>query len=235
MPTALITGANKGLGLEYARRYAARDWDVIACTRKPDAPELLDLAREHSDTVTICDLDVTDHAAVDALAAELTARPVDVLVNNAGSTGPKGVPDCIAYMGLDNTDFQVWRDIMEVNLLGAFKVATAFYPHLAASGNGRLVNMSSDLGSVAQNTRGKLYAYRASKSGLNMMSKGMAVEWPDIIVIAMAPGWCRTDLGGPDAEIDAAQSVPLQINVIEKLTRDDSGKFLNRFGDEVDW
>lgn len=235
MPTALITGANKGIGYQYARQYAQKGWTVISCTRKPDAPELNELQREFGNKIQIRTLDVTDHAAVDALAHELSDSAIDVLVNNAGSTGPKGVPECIAYQGLTNTDYAIWRDILEVNLLGAFKVATAFYPHLQASGNGRLINMSSDLGSVAQNTKGNLYAYRASKAGLNMMSKGMAVEWPDVIVIAMAPGWCRTDLGGTDAEVDADDSVGMQQDVIDRLSRDDSGKYLNRFGEEVPW
>jgi len=235
MPTALITGANKGIGYQYAQQYAAKGWAVIACTRKPDTPELLDLWREFGEKIQICELDVTDHAAVDALAQELSDVPIDVLVNNAGSTGPKGVPECIAYQGLTNTDYQIWRDILEVNLLGAFKVATAFYPHLQASNNGRLINMSSDLGSVAQNTKGNLYAYRSSKAGLNMMAHGMALEWPDITVIAMAPGWCRTDLGGTDAEVDADESVSLQLELIDRLSQDDSGKYLNRFGVEVPW
>jgi NAD(P)-dependent dehydrogenase (short-subunit alcohol dehydrogenase family) len=235
MPATLITGANKGLGLEYARQYAAAGWQVFACTRKPEAPALLELKTTHDNALRICKLDVTDHAAVDALARELADQPIDVLVNNAGSTGPKGVPECVAYQGLTNTDYSIWRDILEVNLLGAFKVATAFYPHLKASGNGRLVNMSSDLGSVAQNTKGNLYAYRSSKAGLNMMAKGMAVEWPDIVVIAMAPGWCRTDLGGADAEVEADESVALQLGVIEMLSREDSGKYLNRFGEQVPW
>lgn len=235
MSTALITGANKGIGFEHARQYADKGWEVVACTRKPETPALLDLQRAYGDAFRIPELDVTDHAAVDALAQELAGQSIDVLVNNAGSTGPKGVPECIAYQNLENTDFQIWREILEVNLLGAFKVATAFYPHLLASENGRLVNMSTDLGSMAQNTSGNLYAYRTSKAGLNMMTKSMAVEWPDITVIAMAPGWCRTDLGGAEAKLDAADSVAVQQDLIERLSRADSGKYLNRFGESVPW
>ena len=232
MPAALITGANRGLGLEYVRQYLDKGWSVIACTRKPDAPELQSLA---GDRLLIRALDVTDHGAVDALAAELDGRAIDVLVNNAGTSGPKGFPECSEYSGLDNTDYEIWRQILEINLLGAFKVATAFRDHVSASERKVIVNLSSDLGSVAQNTQGNLYNYRSSKAGLNIVTKGMGNEWPDVISIAMAPGWCTTELGGQGAEIDPADSVRDQIRMIDTLTPGHSGRFLNRFGDEVPW
>ena len=232
MPSVLITGANRGLGLEYARQYAALGWEVIACTRKPDASELAALPAER---VRICELDVVAHDAVDQLAAQLRAVSIDVVVNNAGTTGPKGTPECMEYSGYDNMDYEIWRQTLEVNLLGAFKVATAFREHLAKSDRGVLVNMSSDLGSVAQNTQGSLYSYRTSKAGLNIMTKGFGNEWPDIVSIAMAPGWCRTDLGGAGAEIDPADSVGMQIETIDKLTHEHSGCFIDRFGNPVPW
>jgi NAD(P)-dependent dehydrogenase (short-subunit alcohol dehydrogenase family) len=95
--------------------------------------------------------------------------------------------------------------------------------------------MSSDLGSIAQNQSGGSYAYRSSKAALNMVAKGMAVEWPDLTVVAMAPGWTRTDLGGADAPLEPAESVRLQQQVFDRLTRADSGRFLNRFGETVPW
>ena len=232
MPSVLITGANRGLGLEYARQYAALGWDVIACTRKPGAAELTALPAER---VRICELDVVDHKAVDELADEIRSVPIDVIINNAGTTGPKGAPECMEYSGHDNMDFDIWRQTLEVNLLGAFKVATAFREHLVTSDRGVLVNMSSDLGSVAQNTQGSLYSYRTSKAGLNIMTKGFGNEWPDIISVAMAPGWCRTELGGAGAEIDPVDSVRMQIKTIGKLTQEHSGCFIDRFGDTVPW
>jgi NAD(P)-dependent dehydrogenase (short-subunit alcohol dehydrogenase family) len=232
MPTTLITGANRGLGLEYARQYAALGWDVIACTRQPQAETLrsLDAAR-----VKIFQLDVTDHSAVDALAAELRGTAVDVLVNNAGTTGPKGAPECMEYSGVDNTDYEIWRQVLEVNLLGAFKVATAFRPHLALAERGILVNMSSDLGSIAQNTMGNMYSYRSSKAALNLLTKGLAIDCPEFITVSMAPGWCRTDLGGMGAEIDPADSVREQIESLAAVTSEQSGTFIDRFGKPVPW
>ncbi len=232
MPTVLITGANRGLGLEFARQYAQLGWQVIACTRKPDAPELVGLPAEHTQ---ICALDVTDHAAVDALAAELSDTAIDVLVNNAGTTGPKGAPECMEYSGIDNMDYAIWRDTLEVNLLGAFKVATAFRSHLAAAERGLLVNMSSDLGSMAQNTMGNMYSYRCSKTALNMMTKGLSIDCPEFITVSMAPGWCRTELGGAGAEIDPVESVSEQIKALAGVTRTQSGTFIDRFGQPVAW
>jgi NAD(P)-dependent dehydrogenase (short-subunit alcohol dehydrogenase family) len=232
MSTVLITGANRGLGLEYVRQYNQLGWDLITCTRKPDA---IDLRELKSERLKIYPLDVTDHAAVDALAAELDDIAIDVLVNNAGTTGPKGAPECMAYSGVDNMDYDIWRETLEVNLLGAFKVATAFRPHLARAKKGILVNMSSDLGSMEQNTMGNMYSYRSSKTALNMITKGLANDCPEFITVSMAPGWCRTELGGMGAEIDPADSVAEQIKALAKVTQLDSGTFIDRFGKPVAW
>ena len=232
MPTVLITGANRGLGLEYTRQYTDLGWYVIACTRKPDATELQALNQER---LRICQLDVSAHSAVDALAEATLDLSIDVLINNAGTTGPKGAPECMEYSGIDNMDYDLWRDTLEVNLLGAFKVATAFRSSLAKAERGLLVNMSSDLGSMAQNTMGNMYSYRCSKAALNMMTAGFANDWKDIITVSMAPGWCRTELGGVGAEIDPAESVAEQIKTIAALTTEHTGTFIDRFGKPVPW
>ena len=139
------------------------------------------------------------------------------------------------YQGLEHMDYRIWREILEVNLLAPFKVAVAFHPHLARAERPLLVNMTSDLGSIAQNTQGHSYAYRTSKAGLNMITRGMAQEWPDIICIAMAPGWCRTDLGGETAHIDTVDSVAEQQSTFARLTLEQTGLCLDRFGAVVPW
>jgi NAD(P)-dependent dehydrogenase (short-subunit alcohol dehydrogenase family) len=232
MPSVLITGANRGLGLEYARQYNQLGWDVIACTRKPDSPELRELNQQQ---LRIFMLDVTDHAAIDELSAQLSELAIDILINNAGTTGPKGAPECMEYSGVDNMDYAIWRETLEVNLLGAFKVATAFRPNLASADKGILVNMSSDLGSMTQNTMGNMYSYRSSKTALNMLTTGFANDCPEFITLSMAPGWCRTELGGMGAEIDPAESVADQINTLATITQDQSGSFIDRFGKPVPW
>jgi NAD(P)-dependent dehydrogenase (short-subunit alcohol dehydrogenase family) len=235
MPVALITGANRGIGLEHARQYADQGWEVHACARAPEvAQELLAVKQRYSGAIHLHPLDVTDHSAVSRLADNLNKVAIDVLLNNAGTFGPQGAPEGMAYQSLQNMDFAVWREILEVNLLGAFKVATAFRDHVAGSAMRLMVNMSSGLASIEDN-QGSSYAYRTSKAGLNMLTTGMASEWSDITVISMAPGWCKTDLGGADAPVEAVDSVRDQQALFPRLTIADSGRFVDVCGDNVPW
>ena len=236
MPTVLVTGANRGLGYEHVKQYAQKGWKIIACARDPEkAAELQELKNEFNRQLIIEQLDVIDHLRIEELAEKHRNTAIDILINNAGTTGPLGVPGSMEYMKIDGMDYQIWRDILEVNVLSPFKIATAFRHHIAASKKKILIMMSSDLGSVEQNSFGGFYSYRTSKSALNIISKGMSVDWNDITVIALAPGWCKTYLGGEQAEIEPADSVRQQQEMFEQITTLDSGKFLDRFGQEVAW
>ena len=236
MPTVMVTGANRGIGYEHVAQYARKKWNVIACARQPEkAIELLQLQDKYGANFIIEELEVTNHKQVDDLSQKHSNTTIDILINNAGTGGPEGMPGAMNYQKIDNMDYQIWRDILEVNLLAPFKVATSFHKQISISDKKTLIMMSSDLGSVSQNTFGGLYSYRASKSALNIVAKGMSNEWKDIIVVALAPGWCRTYLGGAEAEIDPMDSVEDQQKMFETLTETDSGKFLDRFGNEVPW
>ena len=236
MPTVMVTGANRGIGYEHVAQYARKKWNVIACARQPEkAIELLQLQDKYGANFIIEELEVTNHKQVDNLSQKHSNTAIDILINNAGTGGPEGMPRSMDYQKIDNMDYQIWRDILEVNLLAPFKVATSFHKQISISDKKTLIMMSSDLGSVSQNTFGGLYSYRASKSALNIVAKGMSNEWKDIIVFALAPGWCRTYLGGAEAEIDPMDSVEDQQKMFESLTESDSGKFLDRFGNEVPW
>ena len=236
MPTVMVTGANRGIGYEHVAQYARKKWNVIACARQPEkAIELLQLQDKYGANFIIEELEVTNHKQVDDLSQKHSNTTIDILINNAGTGGPEGMPGAMDYQKIDNMDYQIWRDILEVNLLAPFKVATSFHKQISISDKKTLIMMSSDLGSVSQNTFGGLYSYRASKSALNIVAKGMSNEWKDIIVFALAPGWCRTYLGGAEAEIDPMDSVEDQQKMFESLTESDSGKFLDRFGNEVPW
>jgi len=236
MPTVFVTGANKGLGYEHVKQYAEKGWKVIACARKPEqAKELKELQIKHGENFIIEQLEVVDHSRIEELAEKYSDEDIDILINNAGTTGPMGVPGAMGYQKIDSMDYQIWRDILEVNLLSPFKIATAFHDHVARSEKKIIIMMSSDLGSVEQNNFGGFYSYRASKSALNIISKGMSVDWKDLTVIALAPGWCKTYLGGDEAEIEPAESVEQQQEMFESITAKDSGKFLDRFGKEVAW
>ena len=236
MPTVMVTGANRGIGYEHVAQYARKQWNVIACARQPEkAIELLQLQDKYGANFIIEELEVTNHKQVDDLSQKHSNTTIDILINNAGTGGPEGMPGAMDYQKIDNMDYQIWRDILEVNLLAPFKVATSFHKQISISDKKTLIMMSSDLGSVSQNTFGGLYSYRASKSALNIVAKGMSNEWKDIIVVTLAPGWCRTYLGGAEAEIDPMDSVEDQQKMFESLTETDSGKFLDRFRNEVPW
>ena len=130
MPTVLVTGANRGLGFEHVKQYAEKGWNVIACARNPEkADDLQALNKKYEEHFTIEQLEVIDHPRIEELADKYRGTPIDILLNNAGTTGPMGVPGAMEYQKIDSMDYQIWRDILEVNLLSPFKIATAFKEH----------------------------------------------------------------------------------------------------------
>lgn len=234
--TALVTGANRGLGLEYCRQLAAAGWRVVAGTRHPgNSAGLQQLARVAPTTVSIVSLDVVKAAEVEALAKELAGQPLDLLINNAGTFGPEGATTGMRYQSLASMDYAIWREILEVNVLAQFRMTVAMAPMLRLAARPLVVMLSSDLGSIANNTWGQSHAYRTSKAALNMLTKGIANEWRDLTIVSIAPGWCKTDLGGDQAEIDPADSVRDQLQTFTTLTAAHSGQFIDRFGAPVAW
>lgn len=234
--TVLVTGANRGLGLEYCRQLLAQGWQVLATAREPGAAaELEILAKAHGTSLKVLKLDVTDEGQVRQLTDELKDQPLDMLINNAGTFGPEAPPGGMRYQSLAHMDYGIWRNILEINLLAPFRITVALAPCLRLAPRPVVIMLSSDLGSIGNNRMGHSHAYRTSKAGLNMLTKGIANEWRDLIVIAMAPGWCKTDLGGEQAEIEPAESVRAQLETFARLNPRDSGRFLDRFGEEVAW
>lgn len=234
--TVLITGANRGLGLEHSRQFARRGWQVLACARHPDqATELQELQQACPGKVELIPLDVSSDTAVTELVRLLDGKPIDILLNNAGTYGPLPAPEGMVYQSLASMDYAIWREILEINLLAPFRLTVALAPNVRASDRRIVVMMTSDLGSITNNTLGGSHAYRTSKAGLNMLTRGIANEWRDLVVIAMAPGWCQTDLGGTSAPIDPVDSVREQQLVFEQLTAAHSGNCLDRFGAPVAW
>lgn len=212
MPTALITGAGRGLGKELARQYAADGWQVIGTERAASAKHRLD---------------VTDRGQISALAATLRGRPIDLLFCNAGITGKKG-------MAPGNFDFDSWEEVLRVNVLGAAAVAEAFMDQVAKSERKTIAMMSSRLGSITESS-GMTLPYATSKAALNMLVKGLAATQRSIIVVALSPGWVRTDMGGQGAPLSPEASVNGLRRVIDGLTIADSGKFLSYEGKPIPW
>jgi len=235
MPTALVTGANRGLGLEFVKQYASDGWRVYAVVRDPGhgIKELEKLAAERRADITIETLDVTDFAAVDALAEKLTGTPIDLLINNAGSlTGDRGSSGRV--QSLDALDFDRWSAEFRLNAQAPLAMARAFADHVAASDHRTIVNMTSGLGMISNTDAGGFYYYRSAKAALNMVTKALAADLADrgITVLALDPGWVRTRMGGESANIAPSESVTGLREVIAGAGPDMSGRIFNRHGEE---
>ncbi len=236
MPTVLVTGASRGIGLELALQYAGDGWQVHACCRNPaDAHDLAEIAATASGRVHIHRLDVADFRAIEELADELDSTAIDVLINNAGTLGRFPFALSGGAQAFGRSDYHDWSDVYRVNVFAPMKMAEAFVDHLASSEQKKLITISSSMGSIGSNSYGGYYVYRSSKTAVNMLMKCLAIDLASrgIIVLPLHPGWVRTDMGGADADIDAATSVAGLREVIAGLTLDDSGSFLDYLGAEI--
>ncbi len=233
-PTVLITGTNRGIGLEYVRQYAARGWNVIATARRPaDAAELKAIAAENP-RVTVEALDVADFAAIDALARKYQGKPVDVLVNNAGITG-----DARAQV-LGKLQWAEFEQVLRVNAMAPLKLVEAFLPHLEAGQQKKVINVSSSEGSIGSVVMGRTYFYRASKAALNMEMKNAAavLRGKGIAVAMINPGPVDTDMmaGVPKSMLRTREeSVADLIRITDRLTVGTTGIFWNYSGEQLPW
>ena len=227
MSTVLVTGANRGIGLEFVRQYLADGWRVLATCRNPRAAK--DLATLRGD-IQVHALDVTDHSAIEDLGATLKREAIDVLINNAGVYGPRS-------SALRNVDYLGWVEVFQINTMAALKVSETFLDHVARSDLKRIVALTSKMGSIADNRSGGSYIYRSSKAALNAVMKSLAVDLAPrgILVGILHPGWVRTDMGGPGALIDAEVSVSGMRKVISSFRPDTSGSFFNYDGSPIPW
>ena len=235
VPTVLITGSNRGLGLEFARQYAARGWKVIATCRKPDtADELQALAKEYPDALVVERLDVADFAQVDALAEKYADRPVDVLLNNAGITG--GMNNQI----FGKMDFDVFSKVLRVNTIAPLKISQAFYENVKASRDRKIIVVSSSQGSIGLVRQPRLYFYRASKAALNMEMRNLALQLKrrGIVVGMVNPGPTDTDMmaGLPKKMLRSpVQAVSDMMRNIDGLDVETTGSFLQYDGTVLPW
>jgi NAD(P)-dependent dehydrogenase (short-subunit alcohol dehydrogenase family) len=213
----LITGANRGIGLEFARQYAADGWTVIAAARNPDAADELKRLG-----VEILPLDAADPASIGALAGRLCGRTIDVLIANAGVL-PRGL------------DAQGWLNGFATNCIGPTLLAKGLKANMAAGG--KMIAITSRMGSIADNDSGGAIAYRSTKAALNAAWRSLSIDWrgDDVTLAMLHPGWVQTDMGGPGATIEPETSVSGMRKTIAGLSRDRSGSFLNHDGQELPW
>ncbi len=227
MPTVLITGASRGIGLELARQYAADGWRVIATCRDSAGEQSL---REVAGDLAVERLEVTDWDAIPALAGRLGGRPIDLLLNNAGIAGR-------AAGDLGSLDPRVWEETFRVNVIAPILTAQALADNVAASGQRTMAFISTMLGSLTLNEQGGRYAYRSSKAALNMACRSLAADLAPrgIGVLMLHPGHVRTDMGGPTAPVTPEASVTGMRQVIAGFTAAQTGQFINYDGRPIPW
>jgi len=224
--TALITGANRGLGLALTQRLADDGWRVHACCRMPEKARNL---KQLDGEVVRHRLDVTDGLQIAGLGRELADEDLDLLINNAGIFGPRG--------GFGQIVYDDWLQVFNVNTLAPMRVAETFAPHLGRATAAKLINISSRLGSIGDTQSSGSHIYRSSKAALNMVTRCLSIDLESrgVTVAALHPGWVQTSMGGRTAPLTAAQSAGQVLDAVHRLTPADSGGFYGPSGEAIPW
>ncbi len=221
MGTVLITGANRGIGLEMAKQYADNGWDVIGTAREPDKAEELN-AIANAKTMQ---LDAADDASVANFTSEIGDQPIDLYINNAGIYGPQ------------EFDRDGWLELLNVNVVAPVKLANALKDNVAKSDGKKMVVISSQVGSIAENESGDMMYYRTSKAAVNQAWKSLSNQWKDegLTLTMMHPGWVQTDMGGENADLTPEESVSGMRQVIDQTDHAQTGSFKDYSGREIPW
>ena len=225
--TVLITGANRGLGLEFVKQYALDNYEVIACTRKINKKDDLHRLQASFENISIHTLDVENFLSIDQFAKTLT-KPIDILINNAG---------LYPNSSFDHINYEAWLNAFKINALAAFKMVKAFLPNLKKGELKKIASLTSKMGSIDDNSGGGEYLYRSSKTALNMVMKSLSIDLKphDMSLITLHPGWVRTDMGGPNGLIDVDESVTGMKRQIDKLSIKTTGQFIAYDGKKIPW
>ena len=231
MSTIMIVGATRGIGLELTKQYANEGNQVIACARDTANASLLNEIASGSENIKIEQLDIADAGSIESASSRIGEEAIDSVIIVAGWVG--GMPD---NQTIDNIDINEWHNTLNINTIGPLLVAKAFKSNLAASGNGNLMILSSQLAASTW-PMGGMYIYSTTKAAVSKVGQILALDWAEdpIIVSIMHPGWVQTDMGGPTAEITAEESASGIRNVLSGLTKEDSGNFYKWNGDIHPW
>lgn len=234
MRVFFITGVNRGIGLELASQLLNQGHKVYGTAREVNLPQFKDLSEAHSDRFEVYPLEVTDDDSVETLKEKLlprvSDRGIDVLINNAAILEDS-----------DTKSYEISPRLMmrtfDVNVLGPLRVIKALLPALQMGHDPLIVNISSRVGSITDNTSGGHTSYRVSKTALNMLNKNLSLELSPLKIacVVLHPGWVQTQMGGPNALIDTRTSVMGMVEVMQKLGMGHSGKFYNFKGEELPW
>lgn len=227
----LITGASRGIGLEMVKYSIEQNWRVFACCRHPQQAErLLSIAKLANGRVSVHVVDMEELATIQALAYELRSEAIDILVNNAGIYGSENNK-------FGNVDVASWINTFQVNSIAPLKVAEALFEHVRMGELKIIACITSKMGSMADNGYGNSYIYRSSKAALNAVVKSMSIDLSNdgIKCVALHPGWVKTDMGGPNAEITPRESVARLFDIMLSLEPKDSGRFIDIDGSDIPW
>ena len=226
----LITGTNRGIGLEFVKHYLKNNENVIATYRnKKSAKDLLEL-KNTTNNLSLFELDVSNPNSINEFAIKITDQPVDIFINNAGVFGPRNNE-------FGNFNAKEWLDVFNINTIAPLLITQKILKNLRLGKNKKLVFISSKVGSIEENTGGGMYIYRSSKTALNQVIKSLSIDFKDenFIVAALHPGWVQTDMGGPNALIDTKTSIKGMAGVIDSLVLKNSGRFYNYDGSSIPW
>ena len=232
MPTVMITGANRGLGLEFVHQYLEDGWQVIATCRRPDqATALQALKAGNNGKIDIHPLEIADNEAIGKLAGQLEGTAIDIFIQNAG---------ILLNDAFRQTGFEDRLGIFRINTLSLLTITEAFIDHIAASDRKKLIYISSLKASTTESaghTGGGDYCYRASKAAGNSIIKALSFDLAEqgVTTAAISPGWVRTDMGGPHAPLSPEESVTLMRQAIDNLSSANSGGFFNQNGEPNPW
>ena len=227
----LITGANRGIGLEMVNFAVEQGWRVFACCRNPhNADKLFNIAKLSSGQISVHIADMQELGTIQALSYELRNDPIDMLINNAGTYGSD--KNKFGSVDADN-----WLQAFQINCIAPLKMVEAFSHQLEMSQTKLVACLSSKMGSMADNGYGGSYIYRSSKAALNSVVKSLSIDLRqhNIISVALHPGWVKTDMGGENAEITTRESVEKIFNNLSLLTLKDSGRFIDIDGSDIPW
>ncbi|MCG8673026.1 MAG: SDR family oxidoreductase [Pseudomonadales bacterium] len=229
MKNVVITGANRGLGLEFVRQYLAEGWQVIAGCRAPEKATELNGLQEQGNLMVL-PLDVSKQQSRENFCAMLGDQAVHLFINNAGIYGPSSTP-------LGQVDEDQWLEVFRVNTVAPVKLIELMRKNLVSAGAANVAILSSKMGSIDDNGSGGLYMYRSSKSAVNSVTKSLAIDLAaeQINVVSLHPGWVLTDMGGPNALIDVTTSVSGMRRVLENLNSSQSGSFIAYDGTIIPW
>ena len=228
--TILITGANRGIGLELTEQFAADGWTVLACCRNPaDAKALLALGNRYP-AIELHALEVTDYAQMASLSAQLRDRSIDILLSNAGIYGPRGA-------NFGDVEAEAWREVFEVNSIAPLMLVQAFVEQVAASRQKLVAVISSKMGSIADNGSGGSYIYRSSKTAVNQVVRNLSIDLAGrgISALSLHPGWVQTEMGGANAETSVSDSAAGLKAILQGAGSEQNGQFLEFNGALIPW